>query len=352
VEKNDKISPEEFFRDILRVFEAARRDAKASPEYFYNLAGFSLRLRFAGNALAGLFTRAISHLETGPVTRPDLTVCLFDSVSTGARLPPPPWSKEDYLARSEIRGFNDAEVNTAFNLAFGSLNILSHKDNTAVYWIKDACRVPYYEAGSPLLTILHWWMRRQERQLVHGGAVGRADGGILFAGKGGSGKSTVALTSLLAGFSYAGDDYVLLNVKPPFFVHSLYNSAKLDPNHLKNFPGFLPCLSNPGKLDKEKGLLFLKERFSGQLTGGFPLKAVVLPHLTGLKETGFRRASAALGLRTIFPSTVVQLPGADHKDVRSLSEIIGQLPVYILELGTDLSLIPETITRLLSDAAK
>src|SRR5262249_58368179 len=98
-----------------------------------------------------------------------------------------------------------------------SADILSALDvgtGLAVCWLDDARRVPYYQTGAPLKTILGWWFDRPDRQLLHAGAVGAGEAGVLLAGAGGAGKSTTALLCVDAGLRYAGDDYVLVATEP------------------------------------------------------------------------------------------------------------------------------------------
>jgi len=56
----------------------------------FRLAGTSIRLRFAGKALVTVIVpglaNAVSEIETGPACE----IRLWDSESTGVRLPPPP----------------------------------------------------------------------------------------------------------------------------------------------------------------------------------------------------------------------------------------------------------------------
>ena len=124
--------PEAFFGKVYSSFLRAVEAIGGAHEYFYEVGGYSLRLRFAGPAMVPLITRALSHLEKQPGLRADLTICLWDSVSTNTEMPPPPWSKEDYLARGEIRSYNDDRVYTNFNLGSGILNMLELKKNSRI----------------------------------------------------------------------------------------------------------------------------------------------------------------------------------------------------------------------------
>jgi len=342
--------PRGFFAVVYATFRRAEQAAGNAAEHFYSIGGHTIRLRFAGPALAPFISPALEHLAEQPNRASELDVCLWDSVSTGVEMPPPPWSTDDYVARGEVRGYNDERIRTVFQLGPGILNMIDLARNAALFWIRDATAVPYYESGAPLRTILHWWMPAHGCHLVHAAAVGTPGGGVLLAGKGGTGKSTTALACLSSPLLYAGDDYVLVSAAPYPFVHSLYNSAKLDADHLQRLPHLRPLISNAGRLDREKALIYLYRHRADQLTTGFPIRAILLPQVTGQPHTTLHEASPAASLAALAPSTIFQLPGAGREAFEQLAELVRQVPSYTLELGTELSQIPEVVLALLTEA--
>jgi hypothetical protein len=148
---------------------------------------------------------------------------------------------------------------------------------------------------------------------------------------------------------YVGDDYVVLSREPLPFVYSLYNSAKLDADHVQGLPHLLSAVRFSKRLDTEKALLFLHDRYPEKVARGLPVRAVLLPQVTGLPETRLKKASPVASLTALAPSTLFQLPGAGRQAFQKLSEFVKQVPSYVLELGTDLSCIPDVILGLLSE---
>ncbi len=341
----------DFFALATENFATAQA-ATERIDRFFTIGGCTVCLSFAGPALVDRMTPAFEHLATEPVADPDLTVGLWDSLSTATTMPPPPWTTHDYVGRGEIRGFNDERMRTAFHLGANALSMLDLAQDRALYWVSDASQVPYYEGGAPLRFILNWWMPSRGLQFVHSGAVGQVNGGILLAGKGGSGKSTTTLACLEQGFLYAGDDYVLVRTGPEPWVFSLYNTAKLEADHIRKLPFLLPAISNSHRLETEKALVFVHSHFPGQTTSGFPLQAILVPQITGSPTTRLRPASPATGLRALATSTIFQLPGAGQKELDALSQFVGGLPTYVLELGTDIAAIPQVLADFLSGGCK
>jgi hypothetical protein len=336
----------EYFQSIYDLFESSQQVTRP-VQRSYMIGGYRIRLSFSGRALLSL-TRALEHLATDNDSTPELTICLWDSDSTGRRMISRPWEEDDFLARGVIQGYNTERIYTAFQHGSGAVSVLDTERNLAVFWAPDA-RLPYWEYGSPLRSILHWWLLSRGLQLVHAAAVGNSSGGVLIGGKGGSGKSTTALACLESNLSYVGDDYTLLGLDFGPVVHSLYNSAKLNSDHVQRFPSLLAKIANPDRLAEEKALLFVNEHDPAKVAARLPVRAILLPRVTGLPETRLRRVSVAMALASLAPSTIFQLPRAGGEAFKFLAAFARPLPCFSLEAGTDLSTIPPLIERLLSD---
>ena len=336
----------EYFQSLYELFKSSQQ-LTGPIERSYLIGGHLVRLSFSGGALLSL-TRALEHLAADDRTTPALTICLWDSESTRQRRTPPPWQDVDFLARGVIQGYNTERIYTAFQHGSAAVSVLDKERNLAVFWAPNP-RLPYWEKGSPLRTILHWWLLNQGLQLVHAAAVGNSNGAVLIGGKGGTGKSTTALACLESNLSYVGDDYTLLALDPGPVVHSLYNSAKLNNDHVQRFPALLPKIVNSDRLAEEKALLFVNEHYASKVAARLPVRAILLPRVTGLAETQLKRVSVAMALAALAPSTIFQLPRAGNEAFKFLATFARQLPCFSLELGTDLSSIPSVIEGLLAE---
>jgi hypothetical protein len=337
----------DFFNEVNEAFEAAAQARVL--DHFYRLGGYAVRLRFAGEALMSTMSSALAHLTTGPEPRPDLTVCLWDSASTGCRMPRAPW-REHYAMRGEIEGYNTARMYAIYEHESRGITMFDNERGLGLFWVPEAGSIPYWVKGSPLRTILHWWMGQHGRQMVHAAAVGTSTEGVLITGKSGSGKSTTALACLDAGLQYAGDDYVLVGLEPSLFVFSLYNTAKIVADHLHAFPRLADLIDNRDRLSTEKALVFLDGCYAEQLSPGFPLRAIVVPRVTGRRETRLKKASPAAALAALAPTTIFAQPRGGDKDFRNVASLVKKVPAYLLECGTDLAEIPAAIAGLLSGA--
>jgi hypothetical protein len=233
-----------------------------------------------------------------------------------------------------------------------TLSALEEAESQAWFWSQQSSQLPYWEHAAPFRLILSWWLTDLGANLVHGAAVGRPDGGALIVGRGGSGKSTTALLSLLDGLSYAADDYVITERdhegRGPF-VHSAFGSGKLDNEQCKRFPQLQSAIVNKVRGPEEKAV-FLVNRFAPeQMASSFPLRAVLVPKITGRPDTRVRPGSSALALAALAPSTIFQLPGDPDTELKAMAEIVRAVPTHVLELGTDFRQIPRCIDQLLSE---
>ena len=342
----------DFFEAACRSFEQAARPAL---ERVYHIGTQTLVVRFANERLMPRLTPALEHLAmpeavasagtTGP-----LTVCVWDSASTGVRMPPPPWTRDAYASRGDLRGQATGRFQAAYQFTTAGVGLLSLLDRAqalGMYWLSDAQHLPDYEGGGPFRNLLHWWLAEKGQQLIHAGAVGRAGGGVLLAGRGGAGKSTTALACLAAGLRYLADDYCLLEPGPEPQVWSLYNSAKVRLDGLKRFPHLAPLVDARDDHQEAKAIVFLQRHFPERLIRRFPLRAILLVRLAGRAASALTPATPAAALRALAPSTLFQLAGAGGAAFHMLGQLIRQVPCYYLEAGTDLGQLPGVVAALL-----
>ena len=231
--------------------------------------------------------------------------------------------------------------------------MLDHASRVAVFWTASPERVPRYERAAPLRAILDWWGGHHGCRVVHAGAVGADEGGVLLVGKAGSGKSTAVLACLGSGLSYAGDDGVAVTGGVTPAVHSLYCTAKLEPAHLRRaLPHLASVLDGSEEAHQGKRMFFLDRARPVELTAGFALRAVLLPRVTGSERSATRRVSSATALVALAPSTLFQLPGAHQQRLRHMTEVLGRVPAYTLDLGSDLASVAPAIRAVLADRTR
>jgi hypothetical protein len=327
-------------------FERAA-DAVGVTELRLRIAGAPVLVRFAGEPLSEQLGRAFEHLVDGSEEQPELTICAWDSDHSGT--PPPPLPVVD---EADPRGTTFYAADEGRRLAsrpvLGQLSAYDSHRRTGWFWCRSGRELPFWERAAPFRQLLHWWLPERGNLLVHGAAVGRTSGGLLIVGRGGSGKSTCALSTLASPLRYAGDDYVAVGVGPEPRVFSLYCSGKLVPSHARLLPHLPPpAFAGDGSLE-EKSVFYVAEQFPDRMCGGFPLAAVVAPRIRG-SVPAFTRAAAAEALAALAPSTLLQLVPAQAEALTAMAGMLQRVPAYRLEVGGPVELLPAALERLLDE---
>ena len=311
-----------------------------------SIAGDRVRLRFAGPALQPLFLRAMEHLRVpvDPTADVALTISVFDSETTGVRMPPPPWTQDDYRPKGEIAGCNDDRVHTQFEPGVDLLHLYDAERRVALLWAPAPEVVPWWEPTFPFRTILHWWCAPSARQPAHAGAVGCDGRGVLLTGPSGSGKSTASLACLAAGLDYGGDDYVLVD-SAAARVYCLYSTAKLEPDNMERFPELRALVSNAERLHEEKAIVYLQDFRQDlrqdhqplQIVPELELCGIVVPQVTGLPASEIVPLAPSAALQALAPTTTFHLPRYGREVFTKLSALVREVPCYQLRAGTDLA---------------
>jgi hypothetical protein len=233
----------------------------------------------------------------------------------------------------------------------GALVLADFARGRCIQWIPDPARVPAWALASPLRTVIGRFLLTRDRFLVHGAAIGTADGAVLVTAKGGSGKSTTALSCLAAGLAIAGDDFVVLEPGPAPRAHALFATAKLERDHLARFSDLAPQVVRGGPLDDPdaKAVLTLFPGFAAQLAPVLPLRAIAVPVLAlERRESDFEPLRRGVALLALAPSSLFLVPGAGKETLDALRAMVAVLPVYRLRIGSDVRGIPAAIAALLA----
>lgn len=340
-------SAAEFVNAISQSYCTAVQKTSGVINHDYAIGGHIIRLSFAGPALISRITPSFNHLLiTSTHAIPDLTISIWDTESSGVGMPfLDIWN--DCSPRGEVCRFEGSYLSVTRLQTAGVFSVLDTVNKKAFYWAQSADDIPWYECGAPLRSILHAWWCEYNGILLHAASVGTESGGVLLVGKGGSGKSTTALVCMQNGMYYLGDDYCLLvNEKDPI-IYSLYCSAKIKHEDTHRFAKMTSTNNNLHENDSDKILYYLNSYPSCKISSSTTLRAILMPRVTGLKDTQIIPASVIEAIHSLAPSAIFQLPCAGQKEFSQISKIASRVKCYWLEVGTDLCQIPGNISKVI-----
>lgn len=294
---------ERAFADAAAAHEQAiarcgevRRDLVVSDRRF--------SLRFAGAPLAEALLAPLAPRIEEP-TSTEATIGLW------AGSLPSSWLPGDLGPQARLRWASPNGINAIYEAASGALTIVDRGRAQVLYRVPDVDGIPWWERAAPLRPALSLALAGPGRHLVHGAVVGHPGrGGVLLAGPGGAGKTTLALAAVDHGLRYVGDDYVLL---ADGVAWNLYATAKVD-----NGAG------------EEKSVVTVAD---SSLIEALPVRAVVVPAI-GARRTRLQEISAVEALLALGPSTALQMPFDRPAVLATLADLVRRVQCYRLELGS------------------
>ncbi len=312
-----------------------------ADEDHLDIAGHAVRIRYADPDLADALGRATRHLKhadpsAGAPVAGALTIDCRTGPHSAFRVP------TTWPATGTMH-VDDGSIVLTWDAPHGPLFVYDRTRGHAWARFTSLAELSIWEQATPLRRILHWWAADHGLQLVHAAAVGHASGGLLLVGRSGSGKSTTALACLDAGLGFAGDDYCLLAPGDPPRVYGLYLSGKADDRAATLLPGLREAFAqSPLRIDG-KSVVFADQIRPDAICTGFPLRGIVVPRLTGESRSHLSPLRPADALRSLAPSTLLQMPGNRADGLERLAAIVRHLPAWELALGSDPAAAAATI---------
>jgi len=347
VKKEFQISKKYFNNIVLPAFSKIK--AKMRPiKKNYSIAGKNICLYFYSKTLYEKICLSLSHNEIKKTKKSDLTIYLWDTVSTGVHFSPFWKNYKKYTYDVNKKANTDGFFGVYFDKE-RALNLYDEKNKVAHFWIYDASEIPFWIVAAPLQTILNWFYTRVDSHLVHGAAVGVNGKSVLITAKGGSGKSTTAISCLLSGMDYFGDDHVIIESDEIIKTHSLFNSVTFFPFMMDQFPELRGKIwnKNSAGIEDRKAVVFLSESFPEQIVKTAPLSAIMIPVIKNIEKTKITKATKLQAMIAMIPTTLFQFNLMEVDKITKLKKIIERTPCYFLELGSNVREVPEAIKSFL-----
>lgn len=225
-----------------------------------------------------------------------------------------------------------------------SVSVLDRASARIYTLLRHANGVASWHRAKPLQVPLSIFFADRGIDFLHGGMISLHGTGVLVAGAGGSGKSTLTLASLLHGLDLLGDDCVGLRASDGRFDgFSIFGSASVEREHLCRFTMLSELAADPGEA---KTVLPLAQLFPDRMATTTKIRAIVLPRVTHAEHVTIRPATGKEALLALAPSSILKRAIPAGPALARMTRMARQLPAFRLEMGPVAELGPRVRTLL------
>jgi hypothetical protein len=324
------VTPEEWIAALGEAAAEARSHA-GHADLRLQIGEHAVRIRVAPESMRSLFQPLAGLTEASGNGR---TIELWDVAACGIRPPALPEEGRMAGAMGAISWLSSDTTAGAWQEPGRMLIAWDAEAGTVSGCIGEPAVLPSWQRAEPLRAPLNWVLKGPRRALAHAAAIGRNGAGVLMGGPGGSGKSTTALSWMLAGGDFAGDNFVLVDLDAPGGPSAapIYATAKADPLAISMLPALAEVTHGGDETLHGKRVLDVRELRPDQPAGPIPITAIVIPRVAEETQPALRPVSRASALRALAPSSLLQLPG-ESDGFAVLASLLRELPCFELDLA-------------------
>ncbi|MDX6767712.1 MAG: hypothetical protein SFU85_13095 [Candidatus Methylacidiphilales bacterium] len=323
--------PGAYYREAAGAFQEARAQTGCRASTTLRVAGVTFRLEFADDQTPGIILPTLAHSTSADDPAADWTIRCWEDASTGGTMPLPTPVMLTGQRHNCLFTVSDQRYRTFYHGWMETLMFIDREGEGYACYL-DAAQLPMYEKAAPLRQIFNTALNLRGRQIVHAAAVGHPHGSLLLAGPPRSGKSTLAVQCLLQGMGFQSDDLCVISQDDPPRSWSIYNVAKLRDDSLSRVPSGLPLQSFIEGTEK-KHFFHVNRVFPERLLPSAPLKAIVIPTITGESTSRLLQATRLEAMKALIPWSVHEVPTSDNLGEKIMLKALSRLPAYRLELG-------------------
>ena len=214
--------------------------------------------------------------------------------------------------------------------------------HTYYYGVNDLNPEEFIKEGHIFVQFFNNILKTETSNLVHGAVIGYKGNGICFCARGQRGKSTLSVLSMMKGFEYVSDDYLILheNDKKELLSSPIYSIITLSPemyNRLYDLMDGCRFVSNNARKDK---YVFNIANFHDRFKNNYPIKLCIFPEIVSDKEPSIRPCTEdekGRAIVQIIQSTLMQTQDlSENWTVKKLMNMVKDFPFYKLNLCYDI----------------
>lgn len=196
----------------------------------------------------------------------------------------------------------------------------------------------YIKEGHLFVQILNNILKTPTSNLAHGAVIGLNGNGILICARGQRGKSTLSVLSMMKGFEYVSDDYLILHKNGDELLSSpIYSIITLSPkmyNELYDKMSGSQFVSNNARKDK---YVFNIGNFHDRFKMNYPIKICMFPEIVTDPEPSIVPCEKGRAITQIIQSTLSQTQDlCENKTVKKMMDMIKDFEFYKFNLCHDI----------------
>ena len=216
------------------------------------------------------------------------------------------------------------------------------ENNTYYYGVKNLEPEEFIKEGHLFVQFFNNILKTKTSNLVHGAVIGLNNQGICFCARGQRGKSTLSVLSMMKGFEYVSDDYLILhqNDKNELLSSPIYSIITLSPvmyNRLYDYMKGSQFVSNNARKDK---YVFNISNYHDTFKMNYPIKLCIFPEIVSDKDPSIKPCTIEEKGRAIvqlIQSTLMQTRDlSENWTVKKIMNMVKDLPFYKLNLCWDI----------------
>ena len=215
------------------------------------------------------------------------------------------------------------------------------ENNTYYYGVEDLTPEEFIKEGHIFVQFFNNMLKSENSNLVHGAVIGLNNKGILFCARGQRGKSTLSVLSMIRGFEYVSDDYLILTkTNNELISNPIYSIITLSPEMYNRLYSELEgsrFISNNARKDK---YVFNISNFHNKFMKDYPIKLCIFPEITEDKEPSIRlctKEEKGRAIVQIIQSTLMQMNDlSERQTVEKLINMVKDFNFYKFNLCFDI----------------
>jgi hypothetical protein len=183
---------------------------------------------------------------------------------------------------------------------------------------------------------------------LHAAGLTRNGRGLLIAGTSGTGKSTLTLALMRAGFGFMGDDMVFIVKRPDGLrILGFHDEIDLTDDTARMFPELHFLLDRPTRPGWPKRQLLAEDVYDVNIAREANPEVIIFPRVAHTQRTAITPISTGQAFMELMPSILLMEKRSSQEHLNALSELARQCRSYRLDTGHDIDAIPDLLRSLL-----